>query len=128
MIENTKFKENKNVSFPVLSGDINKKEKNSARLNEKRVDISELSGDMKEENNLSNPEVNDREEEDDNEESINIPKYLGYTKKKKEYEINFNEHINTNESEIMVNHLDLYKQSEIDKLLEKYKSVTAKDK
>lgn len=44
------------------------------------------------------------------------------------YEINFNEHVNTDEFEIVVNHLDAYKKSEIDELIEKYKSVFAKDK
>lgn len=43
-------------------------------------------------------------------------------------DVNFNEHINPDEFEIMVNHLDLHQQSEIDKLIEKYKSVFAKDK
>lgn len=43
-------------------------------------------------------------------------------------EIYFNEHINLSELEISVNHLDLCKQTEIDKLLEKYKPVFAKDK
>lgn len=43
-------------------------------------------------------------------------------------DINFNEHINLSEFEISVNHLDLCKQTEIDKLIEKYKPVFAKDK
>lgn len=43
-------------------------------------------------------------------------------------EINFNEHINSDGFEMLVNHLDLYQQSEIDKLIEKYKPVFAKDK
>lgn len=43
-------------------------------------------------------------------------------------EINFNEHINLSEFEISVNHLDICKQTEIDKLIEKYKPVFAKDK
>lgn len=42
-------------------------------------------------------------------------------------EINFNEHIHLKEFEISVNHLDLSKQTEIDKLIEKYKPVFAKD-
>ncbi|CAG4958446.1 unnamed protein product [Colias eurytheme] len=47
---------------------------------------------------------------------------------KNKCEINFNEHINFSEFEISVNHLDLCKQTEIDKIIEKYKSVFAKDK
>lgn len=43
-------------------------------------------------------------------------------------EINFNEHTNTDEFEMIINHLDLYQQTEIDKLIEKYKQVFAKDK
>lgn len=42
--------------------------------------------------------------------------------------INFNEHINCDDFEIFVNHLDVQQQSEIDKLIEKYKTVFAKDK
>lgn len=45
---------------------------------------------------------------------------------KKKYEINFNEHIK--EFEIKVNHLDEKKREEINKLIQKYKSVFAKDK
>ena len=54
------------------------------------------------------------------------PKYFDCTNK--EYKVNFNEHINTDEFEIIINHLDSDKQSEIEKLIEKYKSVFAKDK
>lgn len=43
-------------------------------------------------------------------------------------EVNFNEYINLNEFEISVNHLNVYQQPEIDKLIEKYKPVFAKDK
>lgn len=43
-------------------------------------------------------------------------------------EVNFNEHINLHEFEISVNYLDLYQQTEIDTLIEKYKSIFAKDK
>ncbi|GBP39191.1 hypothetical protein EVAR_26977_1 [Eumeta japonica] len=43
-------------------------------------------------------------------------------------EVNFNEHINLDEFEIVVDHLDLHQQAEIDTLLRKYKSVFAKDK
>ncbi|CAB3232420.1 unnamed protein product [Arctia plantaginis] len=43
-------------------------------------------------------------------------------------EVNFNEHIDFSEFEISVNHLDFCKQTEIDKLIKKYKTVFAKDK
>ena len=43
-------------------------------------------------------------------------------------EINFNEHINTDGFETTVNHLNEHQKSEIDKLIDKYKSVFAKDK
>jgi len=43
-------------------------------------------------------------------------------------EVNFNEHINTDGFEMIINHLDSYQQLEIDKLIDKYKSVFAKDK
>lgn len=42
--------------------------------------------------------------------------------------INFNEHIDTNRYEVIVNHLGLHQQSEIEKLIEKYKPAFAKDK
>lgn len=50
------------------------------------------------------------------------------TKHLNKCEINFNEYINSNRFEMEVNHLDLYQQSQINKLIEKYKSVFAKDK
>lgn len=42
--------------------------------------------------------------------------------------INFNKHIDKNNFEIKMNHLDLEKKAKINKLLDKYKSVFAKDK
>lgn len=46
----------------------------------------------------------------------------------KEYKINFNEHIKEKEFEIKVNHLEEDKREKIYKLIQKYKSVFAKDK
>ena len=43
-------------------------------------------------------------------------------------EVNFNEHIDENEFEIKIDHLDRYKKAEIEKKLCKYKTVFAKDK
>lgn len=45
-----------------------------------------------------------------------------------EYKINFNEHIEEKNFNILVNHLDLKQQSEIEGLICKYKSLFAKDK
>lgn len=42
--------------------------------------------------------------------------------------INFNEHVDKNNFEIKIDHLDLPEKTEIHKLLEKYKSIFAKDK
>ena len=42
--------------------------------------------------------------------------------------INFNEHVNENNFKISINCIDHYKKSIIDKLIEKYKSLFAKDK
>lgn len=69
--------------------------------------------------------------------NVEIPDVLGdkneevlkeETKHVNKCEINFNEHIHSDRFEMLVNHLDLCQQSEIDKLIEKYKSVFAKDK
>lgn len=66
--------------------------------------------------------------------NVKIPNVLGDINERQETEhvnkcqINFNEYINTDEFEISVNHLDLNQRSEIDKLIEKYKAVFAKDK
>lgn len=65
---------------------------------------------------------------DKNEEEMFLHSEEQETKHINKCEINFNEHINTNEFEMLVNHLDLYQQLEIDKLIEKYKPVFAKDK
>lgn len=66
---------------------------------------------------------------------VNIPDVLGgnYDEKhevgsKEKYEINFNEHLNPKQFEMTINHLDLFQQAEINKLVDKYKSVFAKDK
>lgn len=70
--------------------------------------------------------------EAENHMNVNIPVLSGDIEENihnlRKYEVNFNKHLNTEEFEIMVNNLDLYEQSEIDKLLNKYKSVFAKDK
>lgn len=44
------------------------------------------------------------------------------------YAINFNEHIQENEFEIKIDHLDSTKKREIEKIIDKYKTVFAKDK
>lgn len=44
------------------------------------------------------------------------------------FQINFNEHINTENFEISVNHLENYERLEIEKLIDKYKTIFAKDK
>lgn len=46
----------------------------------------------------------------------------------KVYEINFNEHIKEEDFKIKVDHLDENKRNEINKLIQQYKSVFAKDK
>lgn len=50
------------------------------------------------------------------------------TEYKNKCEINFNEQIDTDKFEIIVNYLDLYQGSEIERLIEKYNTVFAKDK
>lgn len=44
------------------------------------------------------------------------------------YKVNFNEHIETSNFNISVNHLDIQQRSEINNLISKYKSLFAKDK
>lgn len=67
-----------------------------------------------------------------NKQNANIPDLPGdmqkHYKEINKYEINFNEHINTIDFKISINHLDFDQQSEIDKLVDEYKSVFAKDK
>lgn len=46
----------------------------------------------------------------------------------KKYEINFNEHVNEEDFEMKINHLDEDKKENINKLINEYKSVFAKDK
>lgn len=48
--------------------------------------------------------------------------------KAKQCSINFNEHIETDEFQIKLEHLDNIKKIKIEKLIEKYKTVFAKDK
>lgn len=45
-----------------------------------------------------------------------------------EYKINFNEHVKEEEFEVKINHLNKNEKSEINKLIDKYKSVFAKNK
>lgn len=75
---------------------------------------------------------------------VKIPEVLGDTREKKDSlysevleqennyinrcAVNFNEHINSEKFEITKNHLDLRQQTEIDKLIQKYNTVFAKDK
>ncbi|KAK7871567.1 hypothetical protein R5R35_010364 [Gryllus longicercus] len=92
----------------------NPKEKEEKNKNE---NIPDVPGDLREK--FQN---NGQERKTNNTNS----KYLDDAEK--EYKVNFNEHVNTDEFEIIVNHLDVDKQFEIDKLIEKYKSVFAKDK
>ena len=46
----------------------------------------------------------------------------------KEHEINYNEHIDTGKFQISINNLEMEQQSEIDKLIDKHKTVFARDK
>lgn len=46
----------------------------------------------------------------------------------KQYPVNFNEHIEIDEFQIKLEHLDNIKKIKIEKLIEKYKTVFAKDK
>ena len=70
--------------------------------------------------------------EANNHTNINVPVLSGdikeKTKDQRKYEVNFNKYLNTDKFEIKVNHLDMYEQSKIEKLLNKYKSVFARDK
>lgn len=50
------------------------------------------------------------------------------THEKANIEINFNEHVKEENFKIKLNHLDRYQRSEINTLVDKYKSVFAKDK
>lgn len=61
------------------------------------------------------------------EEETNTGKIIG-REFEKEYKINFNEHIEEREFEIKVDRLDENEKEEINKLLQQYKSVFAKDK
>lgn len=69
--------------------------------------------------------------------NVNIPDVLGDKAEPRlessetenvKQEINFNEHIKTDKFEKMVNHLDKQQQLDIDNLIEKFKTVFAKDK
>lgn len=48
--------------------------------------------------------------------------------KKKEYKINFNEHVNMDHFEIKVSHLETAEKAEIENLIDKYKTIFSKDK
>lgn len=87
---------------------------------------------------------NNYSDDDNKVPNVKIPDVLGDNKEKGSYlysevlkkginhlekcEINFNEHVNSEKFDISVNHLDLYQKSEIDKIIDKYKQVFAKDK
>lgn len=43
--------------------------------------------------------------------------------KKKEYKINFNEHVNVDNFEITVNHLESAEKADIESLIDKYKTI-----
>lgn len=65
--------------------------------------------------------------------NVEIPDVLGDKNREEiklvnKYEINFNEHIDLDKFEMLVNHLDSFQQSEINKLIEKYNPVFAKNK
>lgn len=46
----------------------------------------------------------------------------------KEFKVNFNEHVNENEFTMDLDHLDRIKKIQIEKLIEKYNTVFAKNK
>lgn len=99
-----KFKLIQNEKLEIIQYE-NPKEKKIAS-----VEIPDVLGDKSEDGFLLKPDVLEE---------------VKYTTK---CEINFNEHINTDEFELCVNHLNFYQQSEIDKLMKKYNTVFAKDK
>lgn len=88
----------------------NLKDKKSYNYSPTTVEIPNVLGNRNE-GGFSEPEV--------------LKKEINYTHNG---EINFNEHINSEGFEIVVSHLDAYQQSEINKLVEKYIAVFAKDK
>lgn len=53
---------------------------------------------------------------------------IKYESEKKENKINFNEHVNVDNFEISVNHLDSTEKAGIDSLIDKYKTIFSKDK
>gem|GEM_PF-1416539 len=71
-------------------------------------------------------QYHDPEEGEEKNKVNNIPEFTGYAQKN--YEENFKEHLNTDECGTRINHLNTHQQSEIDKLINKYKPVFAKDK
>lgn len=71
------------------------------------------------------------EKQDIEKKKVEIPDVLGKEPENKpvnKHEVNFNEHINPEEFEISINHLSSQQQLEIEELIDKYKSVFAKDK
>ncbi|KMQ86766.1 gag-pol fusion protein [Lasius niger] len=70
--------------------------------------------------------------EDKVENKMNLQNSKNNPKKGKEnineYKINYNEHIDTRKFQISINNLEMEQQAEIDKLIDKYKTVFAKDK
>lgn len=60
--------------------------------------------------------------------SVINDKDISDTPKNSKFTINFNENINTENFEIIINHLNNYEKSEINKLVKKYNNIFAKDK
>lgn len=58
---------------------------------------------------------------------MRIPSLKG-EEEKENYMINFNEHIDEKKFETVTNHLGHKKKNDIDKLIERYKAIFAKDK
>lgn len=50
------------------------------------------------------------------------------TKKEENYMINFNEHVDEENFEIFIDHIEYEERNEIDKVMEKYRAIFAKDK
>lgn len=118
------FKLSQNEELKIIQ--CNEPHENTVICNEKNTESKNYSKKHISTSNVNIPDVlGDINKEDK-------PSYSEVLKQGTEHmhkcKINFNEHINSDEFEIFVNHLDFYQQSEIDKLIEKYKPVFAKDK
>jgi len=103
-IKNSRLIQTEELKIIQYKSSVEASEKNSDQKIEenKNVNIPELPGDI-------NEEINKKSK---NGKSIIIPKYISYTQNK--YEINFNENLNTNEFEMIINHLlGVQKSSEL---------------